>query len=165
MPKVAIGLFRNSDEAAHAIQQLRTEGIARDGLRTMMYPPAQPGGHDRPKTLPPQDAGARREYEQEARTELKKIGVGEPEVDILAARLRDGGVLVLAQDSDENVDRAAQLMNGKGAMALEEELRPDLGSGGVSDPPLETAEVASSAGSVQTGRVRSRSDGARVFVW
>lgn len=158
MPRAAIGFFEKLANAEKAAQKLRDAGLGREELDIMVL-------QDSAGNIPDEEA-AQLDFERDVAEKLHAMGVDKNDADALGARLRmHGGAVVVARDTSEgHVHKAAKVLQGAGAMALDEAL--DMGGAGTSDVPIETAEVtASGMGGTQTGRVRSRDDGPRVFVW
>ena len=62
----------------------------------------------------------RLDFEVDALRELTRIGATQAEAQPYVQGLRRGGALVFATGSDEKVDAAADLMNRRGAVEIEE---------------------------------------------
>ncbi len=158
MPRAAIGFFEKLPEAEKAAQKLRDAGLGREELDIMVL-------QDDAGNIPAEEA-AQLDFEKDVAEKLHAMGVDKNDADALGARLRmHGGAVVVARDTSEgHVHKSAEMLQKAGAMALDEAL--DMGEPGTSEVPLEKVELpASGMGGTQTGRVRSRDDGPRVFVW
>jgi hypothetical protein len=101
------------------------------------------------------------DFEVGLNRELRTIGASDLEAAAYVRGVRRGGVIVFATGSNEAVDRAAAVMNRRGAMEVEELIGREPGTGSLSvgsTPPV----LDSGA---QTGRVRQSGGGARMFAW
>lgn len=103
------------------------------------------------------------DFEIELVRQLTRMGVERSEAMAYREGVRRGGVLVIATGPDSQVDAAADGMNREGADRVEK--GRGAGAFGSAAQHESTAEFSSSDDTVQAGRVRYGSGGARVFVW
>jgi hypothetical protein len=103
----------------------------------------------------------RLEFEVDLIRELTRIGATKAEAQDYAKGLRRGGALVFATGSNEKVDNAAETMNRRGAIEVEELVGREPNPGSVTGESVSPAQDRSS----QTGRTRQAGGGARLFVW
>ena len=154
MPKMALGLFENPAVAKRIVQDLETNGLARSGITIL----AEPAGLSQDSA--PGMSTAHTDFEVNLVRDLTRAGVRQEEAQQYREGVRRGGVLVMAQGADSLVDAAAETMDCAGALRVEELIaRPFVRGAGQSATPETTAPAQ------QSGRVRSRGGGARVFVW
>jgi hypothetical protein len=100
------------------------------------------------------------DFEVSLNRDLRDIEASGPEAEAYVKGVRRGGVIVFANGSNERIDAATAIMNRHSPIEVEE-LTGDL------DLPNTKGENVTPTGddSVQTGRVRQSSGGARVFTW
>jgi hypothetical protein len=101
------------------------------------------------------------DFEVGLNREIKAIGASEFEANAYVQGVRRGGVLVFATGSNAEVDTAAEIMNRRGAIEVEEFIGRKPNTAGVIDENMPAVQDISA----QTGRIRQSGDGARVFVW
>ncbi len=153
MSKTAVGLFENPGLADQVVHDLEASGFPRNDVRILSEPRdmAVTGVMSTPRT----------DFEVGLDRELKTIGANEWEAKAYVQGVRRGGVLVFANGSDEKIEAAAEIMNRHSPMEVEEltgdepHLLDTIGEG---VPPVHDSPV-------QTGRIRQRGGGARMFVW
>jgi hypothetical protein len=101
------------------------------------------------------------DFETSLKRELLRIGATRVQTDAYLEGLRKRGILVFATGLDEQVDRAAEVMNRYGAAQIEESSGPE--------PQVPRAAAGRMTpmhdSPVQAGRVREPSGGAAFFVW
>lgn len=153
MSKTAIGLFENPSIAKQVVSDLKAAGFPKRGIRILGEPRdlEVTGPTDTPRT----------DFEVALEREFRTFGASDRETNAYMRGVRRGGVLVFATGGGEEVDRAVDLMNGRGAMEAEEFAGREpaslgAGSGGAFPTDL---------GAPQTGRVRQPGGGAKLFVW
>jgi hypothetical protein len=103
------------------------------------------------------------DFEVELVRQLTRMGVERSEAIAYREGVPSGGVLLIATGPDSQVDAAAEAMNREGADRVEK----GRGAGAFESAAQHegTAEVSVNDDTVQAGRVRYGSGGARVFVW
>jgi hypothetical protein len=153
MPKTAVGLFEKPgivDEVVHEIEIL---GFPRNEIRTF----------DEPKNFEVTGvmSFSRSEFESDLNRELIRIGTTKAEAQIYVEGLRRGGALVFATGSDKRVDAAADIMNQRGAVDIEEISGPE---------PQSSGEVRESTTPIRGNLLMSRranqlGGGACLFSW
>ena len=153
MTHTALGLFRNVIDAEAAITELKAFGFTAADLRLAAEPRYMPVFG--PLSTPGMD------FCQELSLDLRAMGVPEVETQGYILGVRDGGALVFANGSIEQVQKAAEIMTRNHADTAEEingvqPQRPEA--------PHESA-IARQASSCQAGRVRYTGSGARMFAW
>lgn len=152
MPKTTIGLFENPGVVEDVVREIEALGLPRNEVHVV----------DEPATFEVTGvmSFARLDFEFELGRELTRIGATKAEAQGYIEGLRHGGALVFATGSDDKVDMAADIMNRRGAVEIEETIGPEPHLPGVSrenaTPVFET--------SVMTGRIR-QPGGACMFVW
>ena len=169
-PYVAIGIFENRVPAAEILRDL---GLTRSGIRTLSAPGVSTedvpqGPIDRAGFESGPGYGtstARTDFEVNLVRDLMAMGVTREEAQDYRDGIHRGGTLVIAQGPDDTADAAAEVMNRRGALHVKEMLRARASGASVQHSHEETAGMSYPEGSVQTGRDRSSSGGARVFVW
>jgi hypothetical protein len=149
MARAAVGLFENSQSVDGIIHDLEASGFPRNDSRVLSEPQDMAGSGT--MSIPHTD------FEVDFIRELRTAGAAEADAEAYVRGLRGGGVIVFASGSDEKVDTAAEIMNRHCAVELEE-LR-------ASEPHLHSSMTPGRSSSGQTGRIRSSSGGARLFVW
>ena len=153
MAKTAIGLFQNSRIAGQVADDLSASGFPRNAVRVL--------GEPRDLEVSDPTDTPRTDFEVGLGRELKTFGASDAEVAEYVQGIRRGGFLVFATGSAQEVDKALELMNSRGAMEVEEFAgrvpTPESGHG-------EGLAFAADSGP-QTGRVRQSGGGARMFVW
>jgi hypothetical protein len=152
MPNTAVGLFPNPSLVDDVVREIEALGFPQQEIRTMEEPAnfAVTGVMSFPRL----------DYETILVRELTRIGTTQAEADTFVDGLRRGGALVLATGSDFAVDAAADLMDLRGAVGIEEVAGSEPFLAGVDrsskSPVRENA--------AQAGRIR-RGGGASCFVW
>jgi len=153
MSKTAVGLFEHSGAAEQVVHDLDATAFPRKEIRVVAEPLDMPvtGVMSFP----------RNDFEVGLARELMAIGATEPEASAYTQGVRRGGTLVFATGSNEDVSRAADIMNLHGAIGVEEVVGREPSSGGIigGNAPHENAS------STETGRIRQAGGGARMFVW
>jgi hypothetical protein len=153
MPKTTVGLFEHPGLVDDVVREIESLGFPRNEVRNLKEPAVfeVTGVMSFPRL----------DFEIDAVRELTRIGATPAEAQAYVQGLRRGGALVFATGSDEKVDAAADLMNRRGAVEIEEinGLEPQLtGVVRESMTPLRDS-------SVMTGRLRQAGGGACLFVW
>lgn len=153
MPKTVVGLFENPQLVDDVVREIEALGFPRREVRTMQ----EPASFDVTGIM----SFPRIDFEVDLSRELARIGATIPETRAYVEGLRRGGALAFATGTDEKVDAAANIMNRRGAVEVEEVIgsEPELAAvGHHSKTPIRNS-------SVMTGRVRQADGGACVFVW
>ena len=153
MPKTTVGVFENPGVVDDVVREIEALGLPRNEVRIVDEPPTF--------EVTGVMSFARLDFEVELARELTRIGATKAEAQAYIDGLRDGGALVLATGADDKVDRAADVMNRRGAVEIEETsgpepLLPSVGHENAT-PLFEN--------SVMTGRIRQPGGGACMFVW
>ncbi len=153
MPRTTVGLFEDPESVEDVVREIETLGFPREEVRVV----------DEPRTFPVTGvmSFARLDFEADLVRELMRIGATKAEAQAYMDGLRRGGALVLATGSDEKVDKAADIMNRRGAVEIEETSGPEPRT------PSTVHENAMPApeSSVMAGRIRQPGGGACLFVW
>jgi hypothetical protein len=153
MTKTAVGLFENPDSADEVVRDLEASGFLRNDVRIFGEPREMAGS--RLMSTPHTD------FEFGLVRDLTAFGVVEADAEDYVQGVRRGGVMVFATGSGNKAESATEIMNRHGAVEIEKisASRPEL-------PNVDHGEApAIREPSVQAGRVRSPSTGARLFVW
>lgn len=153
MAKTAVGLFESLGLADEVVRDLEASGFPRNDVRILKEPVDMAGSGlmSTPHT----------DFEVELTRDLTAFGVLEGEAEAYVQGVRRGGVMVFATSSSETANAATEIMNRHGALEVEQisASRPEL-------PSAEQGAVSPAHDlSVQTGRFRAPSSGARLFVW
>ena len=157
MPRTAIGLFESPAAARMVAQDLESSGIPPSGIGMI----GEPAGLTESESAPGMTT-AHTDFEVTLVRDLMKSGVQREEALQYREGVRRGGVLVIAQGSDTQVDSAAETMNRGGAVHVEELLAGTLAHRAGQAANLEINDLSITP---QTGRVRYAAGGVRVFVW
>jgi hypothetical protein len=112
MPKTTVGLFEHPGLVHAVVREIESLGFPRNEVRNLKEPAAfeVTGVMSFPRL----------DFEVDAVLELTRIGATQAEVRAYVQGLRRGGALVFATGSDEKVDGAADLMNRRSAVEIEE---------------------------------------------
>ena len=153
MPKTAVGLFENSGPVDEVVREIEALGFPRREVRTL----DEPASFEVTGVM----SFPRLEFEVDLIRELTRIGATKAEAQDYAKGLRRGGALVFATGSNEKVDNAAETMNRRGAIEVEELVGREPNPGSVTGESVSPAQDRSS----QTGRTRQAGSGARLFAW
>jgi len=153
MSKTAVGLFEDQAAANQVVHDLHAGSFPRGEIRTL--------GEPRDMAVTGIMSTPRSDFEVGLDRELKTIGASEREAKAYVQGARRGGVLVFATGSKEEVDMAAEIMNRRGAIEVEEFIGGEPNPGGVIGQSMSPANDRSS----QTGRTRQAGGGARLFSW
>ena len=153
MPKTSVGLFENPGVVDDAVREIEGLGFPRNEIRTLNEPVNF--------EVTGVTSFPRFEFEADLIRELTRIGTTNAEAQSYVEGLRRGGALVFATGSDEKVDAAADIMNRRGAVEIEEinGLEPQLPD-----------EVRESTTPIRNNLIMSRrasqsGGGARLFSW
>jgi hypothetical protein len=154
MPKTAVGLFENPGVVDDVVHEIEALGFPRNEVRTL----EEPVSFDVTGVM----SFPRLDFEVHLNRELTRIGATQAEAQAYVEGLRRGGALVFATDRDERrVDAAADIMNRRGAVQIEETRGPEPQLPGVvresMTPILDRPILA--------GRLRQPGGGAVLFVW
>src|ERR1041385_636192 len=117
MPRTTVGVFKDQSTVDGVIREIEALGFPRQEIRTI----------DEPATFPVTGLMSfdRLDFEVDLMRELTRIGATRMEAKAYVQELRRGGTLVLATGSDDKVDRAAEIMNRRGAIEIEETSGPE----------------------------------------
>ena len=153
MPKTAVGLFENPGLVDSVVREIEALGFPRREVRTL----AEPAIFEVTGVM----SFPRLDFEVDLVRELTRIGATKAESQAYVEGLRHGGALVFATGSDERVETAADVMNRRGAVEIEETSGPEPQLPGVvreNMAPLRNTPVLA-------GRIREPGGGAAFFVW
>jgi hypothetical protein len=153
MTHTAVGLFPNSIDAEKAVADLKAAGFSAGDVRVAAEPRYMPVSS--PLSTPGMD------FCEELSLNLRAMGLTEAETQAYIQGVRNGGALVFANGSIEQVEIAAGVMNRNRA-ATEEQLN---GLEPVLAEVLHDSAIPREVDSAQVGRVRSAGSGARMFAW
>ena len=153
MTRTALGLFPKSFDADKAVADLMAAGFHPGDVRVVAEPRYMPVSS--PLSTPGMD------FCEELGLDLRAMGVTEPEVQAYIRGVREGGALVFANGSIDQVEKAAGIMNSCQAANVEELTGMEADIPGA---PHDSA-IPVGVGSAQAGRVRFAGGGARMFVW
>ena len=123
MPKTAVGLFENPGVVDDVVREIEILGFPRNEIRTL----GEPVSFGVTGVM----SFARFEFEVDLIRELTRIGTTKAEAQDYVEGLRRGGALVFATGSDNGVDAAADIMNRRGAVEIEETSGPEPQSPGL----------------------------------
>jgi hypothetical protein len=153
MSKTAVGLFENPSVADQVVQDLEASGFPRGEIRILGEPRdmGDTGIMGTPHT----------DFEVGMNREIQAIGASEREAKAYVQGMRRGGVVVFATGSNAEVDKAAEIMNRRGAIEVEEIIGREPNTGSMIDENIPAVQDISA----QTGRTRQSGGGARMFVW
>ena len=153
MTHTALGLFRNAIDAEAALGELKASGFSKSDLRLAAEPRYMTVSG--PLSTPGMD------FCEELSLDLRAMGVPEADTQAYILGVRDGGALVFASGSIEQVQKAAEIMNVHRAATGEEinGAHPELPEAPMDSP------IPPAADSDQAGRVRYAGSGARMFAW
>jgi hypothetical protein len=151
--KTAVGLFDNPKLVNQTIAEVESIGLPRNHIHALGEPLdfAVTGIMEIPHI----------EFELELMRELRRIGTTRAEAEAYVEGVRHGRVLVFATGADDKVYAAAEIMNRRGAVEIEEVQgsEPHLPS------LIRQGSVATAEPDVQAGRIRQAGGGACCFVW
>ena|SRR5579872_3323835 len=153
MPKTAVGLFENPGLVDGVAREIEALGFPRKEVRTL----TEPATFEVTGVM----SFPRLDFEVDLVRELTRIGATKAESQAYVEGLRRGGALVFATGSDEKVETAADVMNRRGAVAIEETSGPEPELAGVvrqNMTPIRDTPVLA-------GRIREPGGGAAFFVW
>ena len=117
MPKTTVGLFEDPGVVEEVVREIAALGFPRNEVRVLDEPPTFP--------VTGVMSFARLDFEVDLVRELTRIGATKAEAQGYVQGLRRGGELVFATGSDEKVDMAADIMNRRGAVEIEETTGPE----------------------------------------
>jgi len=153
MPKTAVGLFENPGLVDSVVREIEALGFPRKEVRTL----AEPATFEVTGVM----SFPRLDFEVELTRELTRIGATKAESQAYVEGLRRGWALVFATGSDERVETAADVMNRRGAVEIEETSGSEPQLPGVvreNMTPMRNSPVLA-------GRIREPGGGATFFVW
>ena len=153
MTHTAVGLFDNSSLAEEAVNDLKTGGVAASDIRVLAEPRYM---HVSGVLSTPEI-----DFCAVLVQDLKAMGATEDEAQAYVRGCRNGGVLVFASGSLEQVEKSVEVMNRHQGAKVEELTGTEAVLHGVAHE----SAIPLHGYSVQTGRVRHAGGGARVFVW
>jgi hypothetical protein len=153
MPRTTVGLFEDPESVEDVVREIEALGFPREEVRVV----------DEPRTFPVTGvmSFARLDFEADLVRELLRIGATKAEAQAYMDGLRRGGALVLATGSDEKVDKAADIMNRRGAVEIEETSGPEPRT----PSTVHENTMPARESSVMAGRIRQPGGGACLFVW
>jgi hypothetical protein len=154
MPRTVVGLFRDRNAADQAVRAIEAAGFSPNEVSRV----EEPDGFEVSGVM----SFPRLDFETALSRGLKRIGASEAETQAYLERLREGGTVVFATDTDENkVRAAADIMCRHNAAEVEEGRGPqpqapvDIGEGRTANERLDIA-----------GRVQQAPQpGNRYFSW
>jgi hypothetical protein len=153
MPKTAVGLFENPGLVEDVVKEIEGLGFPRKEVRSLK----EPASFEVTGVM----SFPRLDFEVELRREFKRIGATEGEAQAYLRGLRGGGALVFATGPDQKVEAAADVMNRRGAVEIEQSSGPEPNLPGTSyentTPNRDSPVLA--------GRIREPGGGACLFVW
>jgi hypothetical protein len=153
MPKTAVGLFENPGVVDDVVREIEVIGFPRNEIRRL----------DEPASF--QVSGVmsfpRFEFEGDLIRELTRIGTTKVEAQNYVEGLRRGGALVFATGSGDRVDAAADIMNRRGAVDIEQTCGPDPQSPGV----VREGTTPIRGNLIQSRRDNQLGGGVRLFAW
>lgn len=153
MPKTTVGLFKDPGVVEDVVREIEALGFPRNEIRIV----DEPSAFEVTGVM----SFARLDFEVDLLRELTRIGATRAEAEGYIEGLRRGGALVFATGSDERVDIAADIMNRRGAVEIEEASGPEPHLPNV----IRENERPLPGGSVMAGRIRQPGGGACLFVW
>ena len=112
MPRTAVGLFENPRAAESVVGEIEALGFPRREVRIL----EEPTSFDVTGVM----SFPRLDFEVALIRELTRIGTTKGEAQAYVQGLRRGGALVFATGSDQNVESAADIMNRRGALEIEQ---------------------------------------------
>ena len=153
MPKTTVGLFADPGVVEEVVREIETLGFPRNEVRVLDEPPTFP--------VTGVMSFARLDFEVDLVRELTRIGATKAEAQGYVQGLRRGGELVFATGSDEKVDMAADIMNRRGAVEIEETTGPEphLPACRFARTPFSDDPIAS----VMAGRIRQAGTAAPAY--
>lgn len=153
MARTVVGLFENPSSVDDVVRNLETNGFSRGDIRVLGEPRDMPGSEA--LSIP------RTDFEVDLTRELTTMGALEADAEAYVRGVRRGGVMVFVTGSSEKADVAAEIMNRHHAVEIEK-----LSASEQSLPSTARDEARPGQNSsIQVGRFRSSSGGARLFVW
>ena len=153
MAKTAVGLFENPSSVDEVVRDLEAGGFPRNDVCVLGEPREMAGSGM--MSIPHTD------FEVDLKRELRTIGAAEPDAEAYVQGVRRGGVMVFATGSEDKANAAAEIMNRRGAIDIEELNAPVPHLPGTDHDEMTLAHDSSG----QIGRFRSQGGGARLFVW
>jgi hypothetical protein len=158
MPKTAVGLFENPASVDDVVRDLKASGFLPTDVRVLAEPQDMEGSGV--MSIPHTD------FETQLTRDLTAFGVAEADAEDYVQGVRRGGVMVFA--TGDKAEAATEIMNRHGAVEIEKisASQPELPIPPDADDADDEGEAPlDREPSVQTGRLRSPSSGARLFVW
>ena len=153
MPKTAVGLFEKPGIVDDVIREIEALGFPRNEIRTV----DQPASFEVTGVM----SFPRFEFEADLTRELTRIGTTKAEAQVYVEGLRRGGALVFATGLDEAVDAAADIMNRRGAVEIQETSGPEPQSPGV----VRESTTPIRGNLVMSRRAAQSGGGACLFTW
>jgi hypothetical protein len=153
MPNTVVGLFKSSDVAEKVVIEIESVGFARNEVQSLREP--LDFGIAGVTSIPEVD------FEVELFRELTRIGATRQLAEDYVEGVRQGGVLIFATGTEEEVGRATEIMNRNGGVDTQEASGPEPN---LPNPELES-ESPRRGSQVQAGRERRPGGGATFFVW
>lgn len=152
MTRTAVTLFDTLNLAEKAITALKEAGLPPTKIHSVTDPIDLPvrGSLSSPHT----------EYMASLCRDLREMGATDEEANDYVRGVENGGVLVMASGTEEEVGRAVSILNEHHAKHVEDlsGLEPAL-------PASHLNPTATRKESTLTGRIRQTGGGARMFVW
>lgn len=152
MRKTAVGLFHDVAAMKDVVGEIESIGFPRNEVRTVGEPLdlAMTGVTSVPHL----------DFEVALTRELMRIGATPAQAEAYVDGVRHQAVLVFATGSEQEVDKAAAIMNRYGAMQIGESAGPEPQL-----PHVPRGVAPRHNSGVQAGRLREPTDGAAFFIW
>ena len=153
MADTAVGLFAHSEDAEAVVGALGIIGFPTESIRVVSQPTG--AAVDSPTSTPQIDFAAA------LGRDLRSMGATDDDCEAFLFGIRNGNVLVFATGTAALAESAVELMNNHAAVEVEEF------AGAV--PTATGSDMGAYVGghdiSSKAGRVRARTEGAKVFSW
>ncbi|HUY82497.1 MAG TPA: hypothetical protein VMU92_12305 [Acidobacteriaceae bacterium] len=152
MTKATVGLFENRSLANQAVSEFKAAEIPPAEIRVLTNPMDLPvkGSLGTPHT----------DFMASLCRDLREMGATSEKANAYVKGVENGGALVMATGTAEQVNAAAAIMNRNHAIDVEElaGLEPAL-------PATHLGSGAVRHETILAGRIRQSGGGARIFVW
>lgn len=152
MARTAVGFFENQGSATQVAAEINAAGVASTEIHVLTDPIDLPvkGSLSSPHT----------DFMASLCRDLREMGATNEEANAYVKGVENGGALVMASGSAEQVSAAASIMNQHNASDVEQlaGLEPAL-------PATHLGFGAARRESIFAGRIRQSGGGARIFVW
>jgi hypothetical protein len=152
MARTVVGLFDNQSLANQVAGELKETGVPSCEIRVLVNP--------LDLAVNNQMSTPHTDFIAALSRDLREIGATDEEANVYVNGVENGGALVLATGTAEQVDAVASVMNKHHAAEVEKlaGLEPAL-------PATHLGSGAVRQESTLTGRIRQSGGGARIFVW